>query len=317
MKACNDQLEWVDHPLPTLASGEVLVRVAATAINRADLVQRSGNYPPPPGASPILGLECSGWVESLGPEVVGWKVGDPCCALLSGGGYAEFVAVPYQQLLPIPSGLNLVQAAAIPEVFTTAWLNLRQEGQLVNSERVVLHAGASGVGTAAIQLCREWNNPVAVTLSGQRKADFCRDLGAELALDRQQGPWLEAVLAWGGADVILDPVGADYLEANLQALNPRGRLINIGLMGGRQANFPMGTLLMKRLTVRGSVLRSRSVLEKAEVLKGVLQEVWPLFESGRLQPIIECEMPIEQALQAHQQVASNQTVGKVVLKVHD
>lgn len=308
------KLVWSEVARPSLAPHEVLLRTCATAVNRADLVQRSGNYPPPPGASDILGLECSGIIEEVGSEVDPSRVGEAVCALLAGGGYAELVAVPATHVLPVPAGMSLEMAAGVPEVFATAWLNLRLEGQLKAGERVLVHAGASGVGTAAIQLCVVWGNPVFATVGSDAKVQRCLSLGVTAAANYREGPWGNRVREWGGADVILDPVGALYLESNVHALRPGGRLISIGLMGGREGTLPMGPVLVKRLTLRGSVLRSRSLEEKNAILEGLSREVWPLLESGAVRPIIETVMPIEQAEEAHALVASNQTVGKVILR---
>lgn len=321
MRAIEDQngrLTFTDgHDLAKPGPGQVRLRIHATAVNRADLVQRQGAYPPPPGASPVLGLECSGVVEEVGPEV-GWpRPGDHVCALLSGGGYAEYAVFPAAHALPIPEGIGLLEAAALPEVFTTAWLNLRREGELAAKERVLLHAAASGVGTAALQLCRAWGNPTFATVGSADKEQRCRDLGADGTANRHDGPWLEKVKAWGGADVILDPVGGSYLADNVEALNPRGRLINIGLMGGKDAPLPLGALLAKRLTVRGSVLRSRSDAEKADILYRMREEVWPLIEAGTVRPIIDEVYEIEQAQEAHERVSRDETIGKVLLRLPD
>ncbi len=313
----NGRLTWGHSTAPEPGATEVRIRVVATAINRADLVQRTGNYPPPTGASPILGLECSGIVDSVGEGVEWPRVGDSVCALLAGGGYAEYVVLPATHALPIPDGLSMIQAAAVPEVFTTAWLNLRQEGGLQNGERVLLHAGASGVGTSAIQLCRAWGNPVFVTVGSAEKVARCLALGAEGGANRYDGPWLKAVKAWGPVDVILDPVGGSYLADNVNVLRAQGRLVNIGLMGGAEGVLPLGTMLLKRLSLRGSVLRSRSVDEKTDILKGVQDEVWPLLADGKVEPIIEEVFDIQQAQEAHELVAGNNTIGKIVLRVSD
>ncbi len=315
IRQIDGRLVWSDAERPSCLAHEVLIRVAATAINRADLVQRSGNYPPPPGASEILGLECSGVIEEVGADLSSDLIGQKACALLSGGGYAEYVAVPVQHILPIPAGLSLLEAAAIPEVFATAWLNLKLEGQLQPGERVLVHAGASGVGTAAIQLCKVWGNPICVTLGSPEKQQRCIELGASKAINRHDGPWLEAVREWGSVDVIVDPVGASYLDSNLKALNLKGRLVQIGLMSGREAPLPLGLLMTRRLTIRGSVLRSRSIEEKAIVMKGLELEVWPLLEQKRLKPIIHAVFPIQEAEEAHRLVASDATFGKVVLEI--
>ncbi len=314
-----ESLSWEEvEDLPTPGPKEVRIKVCATAVNRADLLQRSGKYPPPPGITDILGLECSGTVLEVGSEVSWPGVGEPVCALLAGGGYAEEVVVPAGLVLPVPKGVSLVEAAALPEVFTTAWLNLRLEGALSHGtfpERVLVHAGASGVGTAAIQLCVAWGNPVAVTVGSANKVEFCRALGAELALDRHAGPWFEQIKAWGGVDLILDPVGGSYLDHNISVLRNRGRLVIIGVMGGTQGTLALGRLLVKRLSVKGSVLRSRSVAEKTEILQGVKKEVWPLFEAGLARPIVEEILAIQMAEEAHQLLASNRTMGKVLLRV--
>mgnify|MGYP001386782762 FL=1 len=317
MKAVLEQsgrLVWSETADPEPGPGEVILQARASAVNRADLVQRSGNYPPPPGASPILGLECSGTVVALGPGVPAEALGQQRCALLAGGGYAEKVAVPWSHTLPLPSGVDLLRAAALPEVLATAWLNLRLEGQLQPGERVLIHARARGVGTAALQLCRAWGNPTFVTVGSEAKLERCKELGAAAGWVRHQGDWLEAVRAWGGADVVLCPVGAAYLNSNLQALHSRGRLVLIGLMGGREAALPLGLVLVKRLSLRGSVLRSRSRQEKDFILEGLQREVWPLVESGEVQPIIDSVLPIQQAEEAHDRLASNETVGKIILE---
>ncbi|MEZ4317077.1 MAG: NAD(P)H-quinone oxidoreductase [Myxococcota bacterium] len=310
-----DGLVWVPVPTPVPGPGEVRIRIAATAVNRADLVQRSGAYPPPPGASAILGLECAGRIDAVGEGVRDRSVGDEVVALLAGGGYAEQVCCPASHTLPLPAGFTMERAAAVVEVFATAWLNLRLEGALAEGEHVLVHAGASGVGTAAIQLCVAWGNPVFATVGSEAKAERCRALGAAGTAVRHAGPWGPAVREWGGADVILDPVGGSYLESNVHALRPRGRLVNIGLMGGREGTLPLGPLLVKRLSVKGSVLRSRSIAEKNVVMAGLEREVWPLLADGSVAPVIDRVVDIREAEAAHQAVQRNDTVGKVVLAV--
>ena len=317
MKAIRDVagvLTWVAHPTPVPGPGEVRVAVRATAVNRADLVQRSGAYPPPPGASDTLGLECAGVIDAVGPGVHDRAVGDEVIALLAGGGYAEQVVCAASHTLPRGT-LTWTEAAAVMEVFATAWLNLKLEAQLQPGERVLLHAAASGVGTAALQLCAHWGNPVFATVGSPAKQAVCTGFGAERTHDRHQGDFLPAVQAWGGADVVLCPVGAAYLHQNVLALRPKGRLVIIGLMGGREADLPLGPLLVKRLAVRGSVLRSRSVAEKDVVIDGLRSEVWPLLANGTCKPVIDQVFPIARAEQAHALVASNDTVGKVILEV--
>jgi putative PIG3 family NAD(P)H quinone oxidoreductase len=312
-----DRLVWQDSPSPDLGTGEVRIAAHATAINRADLVQRSGGYPPPPGASPILGLECAGEVIEVGEGVARVAVGDQVCALLSGGGYAEEVVVPAGQVLKIPAGLSMVEAAALPEVFATAYLNLFMEARLAPGEKAVIHAGASGVGTAAIQLCRALGNPCFVTLGGQNKLDACLALGAEAGFNRHEGNFLDSVKAWApeGVDVILDPVGAGYLADNLTSLALNGRLVLIGLMGGAAAEINLGLLMMKRLRIIGSTLRARPIAAKAAVMDQLQVVVWPKIESGEIRPVVDTVYPISEADAAHQHVAANNTIGKVVLQI--
>lgn len=311
------KLNWANADAGKVGVGEVRIRVAATAVNRADLVQRSGGYPPPPGASPILGLECAGEIVEVGEGVSRVAAGDAVCALLAGGGYAEEVVVPAGQVLPVPAGLDMVQAAALPEVFATAYLNLFLEAGLSLGETALLHAGASGVGTAAIQLCRQRGNPCFVTAGNAEKIARCIELGAEGGWNRHDGDFVEPVKAWAadGVDVILDPVGAGYLAANLTVLGVDGRLVIIGLMGGAQADVNLGLMMVKRQRIIGSTLRARSVAAKAAVMDALQTEVWPHIESGAIKPIVEAVLPIESAEEAHALVAADQTFGKVVMTV--
>ena len=313
-----DQLVWRDAPSPTLAAGELRIRVKASAVNRADLSQRVGGYPPPPGASHILGLECSGVVAEIAGDVKGFQIGDEVCALLAGGGHAEEVIVPAGQVLPIPKGLSFAQAAALPEVFATAYLNLYVEAALAPGERALLHAGASGVGTAGIQLCRAFGNPVYVTAGADDKIERCVALGASGGSNRHSSPFRDHVADWtagNGFDVILDPIGAAYLKDNLESLALDGRLVLIGLMGGVSAELPMRLMLMKRLRVIGSTLRARPVAAKSIIMSALRERVWPLIESGEIRPIVETVMPIAQAGRAHELIASDTTFGKVVLAI--
>ncbi|MDG1399564.1 MAG: NAD(P)H-quinone oxidoreductase [Candidatus Binatia bacterium] len=312
-------LFWSDHAVPQVGPSEVLIHVHATAVNRADLMQRMGFYPPPAGASPILGLECAGEVVSLGSGVSDFAVGDRVCALLSGGGYAEQVAVPAGQVLRIPPEMSFEMAAAIPEVFATAYLNLYREAALRPGERVLVHAGASGVGTASIQLCRALGNPCFVTVGSPEKVERCQALGAEGGWDRHEGSFLPAVSAWAdpdGVDVILDPVGGAYLEDNLMCLSLEGRLVLIGLMGGGDAKLSLAQLMMKRLRVIGSTLRAQPVEAKTVLMQEMGQRLWPLFATNEIRPIVEAVLPITEASQAHALVEANQTFGKVVLRVN-
>ncbi len=313
-----DRLVWSDTLSPSLGDGEVRIEVKASAVNRADLAQRAGVYPAPPGASPILGLECSGVVSEIAPGVSGFEIGDEVCALLAGGGYAEEVVVPAPQVVPVPAGLSFVEAAALPEVFATAYLNLYTEAALAPGERVLLHAGASGVGTAAIQLCRAFGNPVFVTAGTDDKIERCVTLGASRGCNRHSGSFVDHVESWtdgNGFDVILDPVGASYLNDNIRSLAIDGRLVLIGLMGGANVEISLGLLMMKRLRVIGSTLRARPVAAKAVIMSALRERVWPPIESGEIGPIIDEVIPIAETERAHELVESNETFGKVVLKV--
>ena len=311
-----DRLAWQDVETPTPGVGEILIRNHATAVNRADLVQRAGAYPPPPGASPILGLECAGVVEAVGESVGRYEVGDEVCALLAGGGYAEYVVCPAGQALPIPAGVSLVDAATLPEVFATAFLNLYMEAGAKVGERFLLHAGASGVGTAGIQLGRAFGNPVWVTAGSEEKIARCVDLGAQAGHVRHAGSFVDPVQAWtdgAGMDVILDPVGGAYLGDNMASLAVDGRLVIIGLMGGAKAELPIGIAMVKRLRVIGSTLRARAVAAKAQVMDRLEQDVWPRIADGTISPIVEARMPITEAEAAHELIASDATFGKVLL----
>ena len=311
-------LQWTEVPDALAGAGEVLIRNRATAVNRADLAQRAGAYPPPPGASSILGLECAGEVIAVGTGVTRHKVGDRVCALLAGGGYAELVNVPAGQVLRIPKGLNFEQAAALPEVFATAYLNLFIEARLAVGERALLHAGASGVGTAGIQLCKMNRSPCFVTLGSDDKLARCIALGAAGGANRHTGLFADQVAQWTdgqGFDVILDPVGAGYLKANLRSLRTDGRLVIIGLMGGAVAELEIGLMMMKRLRVIGSTLRARSIAAKTAVMEELERVVWPRIEDGSIVPVIDTVIPIEETARALDLVASDQTFGKVVLSI--
>lgn len=314
----DDSMVWRDAPNPEPEVNEVLIDVHASAVNRADLAQRAGGYPPPPGASPILGLECSGVVNSVGDGVTNVAPGDRVCALLSGGGYAEQVAVPAGQVLAIPGSLNFTEAAALPEVFATAYLNVFMEANAQAGERVLLHAGASGVGTAGIQMCKAFGNPCWVTVGSAAKLAQCVELGAEGGADRHAQSFEELVPDWThgeGMDVILDPVGAGYLAANLASLGRDGRLVVIGLLGGAATEVNLGAMMMKRLRVIGSTLRARSIAQKTRVMDELNERVWPLIASGVIKPVIETVLPINDADAAHALIAGNDTVGKVILEV--
>ena len=314
-----DDLLWKENPDPDLKKDEVLISIKASAINRADLLQRSGNYPVPPGASPILGLECSGIVEEVGGQVENLIKGDEVCALLAGGGYAEKVSVPSGQVLKVPKGFSFEQAAALPEVFATAYFNLYMKANLSEGEKTLIHAGASGVGTAAIQICKAKGNPCFVTAGTKEKISRCMELGAEGGTVRNEENFADAVAKWtdnNGVQVILDPVGANYLEDNMKSLTLEGRLVMIGLMGGATTSINLGLLMMKRLRIIGSTLRAQPIPKKTEIMNNLNENIWPLLESGDIKPIIDTVIPIEEVDKAHELMESNQTFGKVILKVN-
>ncbi len=313
-------LVWRETDDVVYGADEVLVAVRATAVNRADLSQARGNYPPPPGASEILGLEMAGVIEALGAEVTGWQVGDRVCALLPGGGYAEKVAVPAGMLMRLPENWTFVQGTAVPEVWFTAYINLFLEGDLKKGETALIHAGASGVGTAAIQLARVAGARVLVTAGSPEKLARCRELGADLAINYKEEDFVTAVheaTSGEGVDVILDPVGGAYLERNVRSLRRFGRLVNIGTLGGVQGEMNTGLLLGKRLKIVGSTLRTRPLAEKIAITGRFTDRFWPLLRSGDLQPIIDVTYPITQAQQAHEYVAQDKNVGKVILVVEE
>lgn len=312
------RLVWQDVSDPTYGPAEVLVDIHAAGLNRADLMQRAGNYPPPPGASDILGLEMAGRIAAVGAEVTGWQVGDRVCALLPGGGYAERVSVPYQLLMSVPSGWSYEQAAAVPEVFYTAFVNLFMEAGLQPGETVLIHGGASGVGTAVIQLARAAGCRVFTTVGTAKKAARCTELGAELAINYNQEDFAECIEAHtngGGVDVILDMVGAAYLERNLRLLKLRGRLVFISMLSGAKTEINLGALMGRRLRLIGSVLRGRSLAEKVEIKEGFMEQCWPLLLDGTIQPIIDSVYPMAQVDEAHQYMAENKNIGKVILRL--
>jgi putative PIG3 family NAD(P)H quinone oxidoreductase len=309
-------LAWEEVAEITAAADEALVVVRATAVNRADLLQAKGAYPPPPGASDILGLEMAGVIEAVGRSVTGWQVGDRVCALLPGGGYAEKVSVPAGMLMPLPDDWTFAQGTAVPEVWFTAYLNLFWEGKLQKGETILIHAGASGVGTAAIQLARNAGARVFVTAGTPEKRRRCRQLGAELAINYKEDDFVTAVqqaTAGKGVDLILDPVGGSYLSRNVQSLAKFGRLVNIGLLGGAKGEMSVGLLLRNRLTLIGSTLRGRPLSEKIKLTQEFSRRVWPLLASSELQPVIDATFPIEKAQEAHRYVAQNRNTGKVIL----
>ncbi len=318
-----DVLAWEDVPDIVPGAGEVVVEVAATAVNRADLLQREGRYSPPPGTSPYLGLECAGRITGFGPETPAgepWCVGDEVCALLTGGGYAEQVAVPVGQLLPVPRGVRLVEAAALPEVVCTVWSNVFMLASLQPEEWLLVHGGASGIGTMAIQLARHLGARVAVTAGSQRKVQRCLDLGADVAVNYRDQDFVGAIrqaTSGAGADVILDNMGAKYLERNVAALAPNGRLVVIGLQAGTKGELDLSNLMSKRAALLATTLRARPPGEKAAIVASVREHVWPLIEVGAIRPVVDRILPLRAAAEAHRVVAAGEHVGKVVLTVAD
>ena len=312
LQGIEGQLEWGAQPRPECDVGQIRIRVAAAGLNRADLLQRNGLYPPPPGVTSVLGLECAGVVSEVGAGSR-WRVGDRVCALLAGGGMAEEVVVDARHALPVPEGLSLQEAAVLPEVYATAWLNLFQLARLQPGEKVLLHAGASGVGSAGIQLCKAFGNPVWVSVGSAERLAYCESLGAQGGVQRGEG--LAGLRDFGPYDVILDPVGASYAADNLKMLALDGRWVIIGLMGGRKAELDLALLLGKRIQMIGSTLRSRDAESKAQLLAELEQQVWPLFAEGRLKPQLERSYPIADVEAAFADLASNKVQGKVVLVI--
>lgn len=313
-------LGWGEVPdLPPPGAGEVLLDVVATAVNRADIAQREGHYPPPPGTSDVLGLEVSGRIAAVGAGTTGWAPGDEVCALLSGGGYAEQVLVPAGQLLPVPAGVSLVEAAALPEVACTVWSNVSDLAGLRPGELLLVHGGSSGIGTFAIQYATGVVGArVAVTARSRAKLDACAALGAEVLVDYVSEDFVAAVRAatgGAGADVVLDTVGATYLERNVEVLATGGRLVVIGLVGGRRAELDLGALMTRRACVSATTLRSRPTEQKAEIVAGVLREVWPSVADGRIRPVVDSVLPVTEVAAAHRRLESSDHIGKVLLTV--
>jgi putative PIG3 family NAD(P)H quinone oxidoreductase len=314
------RLNWQEVPDASPTDGELLIKVTSTGVNRADLLQAAGKYPPPPGASEILGLEVSGTIAAVGDRVTGWSAGQQVCALLAGGGYAEYVAVPAGQVMPIPESVTAHEAAALPEVACTVWSNLVMTAGLSAGQLVLIHGGASGIGTHAVQVARAIGSRVAVTAGSQNKLDLCAELGAEVTINYGEEDFVERVLAEGGADVILDIMGAAYLDRNVDALAAGGRIVIIGMQGGVKAELNIGKLLGKRAGVIATALRSRPVSgrgSKSEIVADVLANVWPMIENGQVRPIIGAEFPVSEARAAHELLESGEVAGKVLLRVAD
>lgn len=313
-----DVLKPAERPTPSPAAGEVLVKVAAAGINRPDVMQRRGRYPPPPGASDIPGLEMAGTIAAVGDGVREWRVGDAVCALVAGGGYAEYCIAPAPQVLPAPKGLDLVAAAAIPETFFTVWTNVFDRGRLRAGESILIHGGSSGIGTTAIQLATARGARVFATAGSTEKCRACESLGAERAINYREADFVGAVReATGGrgVDAVLDMVGADYFARNLDVLAVDGRLIEIATLSGAKTELNIQTVMQRRLTITGSTLRARSVAEKGVVASAVREHVWPLIESGAVKPIIFATFPLREAAAAHRLMESGTHIGKIVLVV--
>lgn len=310
-------LRWLEVPDPVPGPGEVVIDVAAGGVNRADLMQRQGHYPPPPGAPPYPGLECSGRIRAVGEGVTSWHPGDEVCALLSGGGYAEQVVVPAGQVLPVPAGVDVTAAAAFPETACTVYANVFQLARLAAGETLLVHGGSSGIGTMAIQLGKAFGARVACTAGSARKLARCRELGADVAINYRDEDFVAAVLdatGGAGADVILDIMGASYLPRNLAALATGGRLAIIGRQGGSRAEIDLGVLQGKQASVHATTLRARPPQEKAAVVAAVRDRVWPLIGAGRVAAVIDQELPMSQAAQAHRAVAASDHIGKILLR---
>jgi NADPH2:quinone reductase len=308
----------VERPRPIITAEEVLIKVAAAGVNRPDLMQRQGRYPPPPGASDIPGLEVAGTIEEVGARVGDWRTGDRVCALVSGGGYAEYCAAPAPQCLPVPRPMNLIEAGGIPETTFTVWTNVFERGRLARGESILVHGGSSGIGTTAIQLARARGARVFATAGSAEKCAACEALGAERAINYREADFVSAVReATGdrGVDVVLDMVGGDYLQRNVEALATDGRLVQIATLGGTISEVNMMAVLRRRLTITGSTLRARSVSEKGAIAKACHEHVWPLFESGAVRVVVYATFPLRDAAEAHRVMETSRHIGKLLLVV--
>ena len=311
-------LTLAEGPVPRPGTGEVLIRVAAAGMNRGDLLQRTGNYPPPPGASPVLGLEVSGTIAAVGENVGDWREGQEVCALVAGGGYAEYCAAPAPQCLPVPRGLGLVEAAALPESFLTVWTNVFERGRLIPGESFLVHGGSSGIGTTAIQLARAFGVRVFATAGSVDKCAVCQQLGAERAINYRREDFVSVVkeaTGGSGVDVILDMIGGSYAERNQQALAVEGRLVQIGIMEGSKITLDLFQMMVRRQTITGSTLRARSVADKAAIARLVQEKAWPLIEAGSIRTVIDRTFPLAEVAAAHRLMESSQHIGKILLTV--
>lgn len=308
-------LQMVDRPVPSPGQGQILIKVAYAGVNRPDLLQRAGLYAPPPGASDLPGLEASGTVVAIGAGVSDWAVGDQVCALLPGGGYGEYVVTPAAHALPVPDGMGLKQAACLPETFFTVWSNVFMRAHLKAGERFLVHGGSSGIGTTAIQLAHAMGARVFTTAGSIEKCAACVALGAECAINYHDDDFVQVLRAQGGADLILDMVGGDYIARNIRALADDGRLVQIAFLQGAKVELNFAQIMMRRLTVTGSTLRPQSDLAKAKIADELRENVWPMLASGRIAPVMDSEFPLKDAIAAHERMESSQHIGKIVLKV--
>ena len=303
-------------PVPSPGAGEILIKVEAAGVNRPDVLQRRGLYNPPPGASPLPGLEVAGTVAAIGPDVQDWSVGDPVCALVAGGGYAEYCLAPAPQCLPVPKGLSAAEAAGLPETLFTVWTNVFERGRLQTGERFLVHGGSSGIGTTAIQLAKAWGAIVFATAGSAEKCRACLDLGADVAIDYREQDFAAVIkekTGGRGVDLILDMVGGDYIARNIDTLAVDGRQVSIAFLKGAKVEIDLQKVMAKRLTLTGSTLRPRSVAEKGAIAAALRAEVWPLIEAGRVKPVIHATFPLARASEAHALMESSAHVGKIVL----
>jgi putative PIG3 family NAD(P)H quinone oxidoreductase len=310
-----DVLMPTQVPVPEPGAGEVRIKLAYAGVNRPDALQRAGAYDPPPGASPLPGLEGAGVVDAMGPGVSGLSLGDAVCALLPGGGYAEQVVTPAAHCLPVPAGLSMSEAAALPETYFTVYSNVFMRGGLKAGEKFLVHGGSSGIGTTAIQLARAYGARVFTTAGSEEKCEACRELGAESAINYREADFVELLKAEGGADLILDMVGGDYLPRNVQALATDGRLVQIAFLAGPKVELNFAQLMVRRLTITGSTLRPQSDLAKGRIAEALRTEVWPLIEAGRVRPVMDSAFALEDAAQAHAKMESSTHIGKIVLEI--
>lgn len=310
-----DMLRETQRPRPEPKEGEIVIDVAFAGVNRPDALQRAGAYAPPPDASDLPGLEVSGHVAAIGPGVTGWAMGDAVCALVPGGGYAEAVATPAAHCLPVPEGMGLKEAACLPETFFTVWSNVFMRGGLKGGERFLVHGGSSGIGTTAIQLARHFGARVFATAGSAEKCAACERLGAERAINYRKADFVEVLREEGGADLILDMVGGDYIARNLKALADDGRLVQIAFLQGPKVELNLAPLMMRRLTLTGSTLRPQSIAAKAAIAAELRAQVWPLLDAGRIGPVMDSSYPLAEAAAAHARMESSEHIGKIVLQV--